>query len=49
MVLSWEAIQPFAQSERKIVKWPILAVLERSYESLVAGGRREKIVSSPMI
>ncbi|MET0135712.1 MAG: hypothetical protein ABW215_19195 [Kibdelosporangium sp.] len=38
IVLTWEAIQPYVETERKATKGPVLVVLERGYEALTARG-----------
>jgi len=36
IVLTWQAIEPYVRAERQAMKGPILVVLERSYEQLIA-------------
>jgi hypothetical protein len=39
LILAWEAIRPFVESERKAVNDQILTVLERSYKSIIGDVR----------
>jgi hypothetical protein len=45
MIRTWEAIEPFVESERTAVNTAVLTVLERSYKSLIGD---VQIGSAPM-